>query len=68
MNFLKVAIMLKKQLRDTAQMGRHLKVRESTCFFRNVCLGMGKIKKRLGRRTLSKDQINEHTDDVFSTD
>lgn len=46
MNFLKVAIMLKKQLRDTAQMERHLRVRESTCFFRNLCLGK---KKRLCR-------------------
>lgn len=36
MNFLKVAIMLKKQLRDTAQMERHLRVRDYLIFQKNV--------------------------------
>lgn len=36
MNFLKAAIMLKKQLRDTAQMERHLRVREYLFFQKSV--------------------------------
>lgn len=69
MNFSRVAIMLKKQLRDTAQMERHLRVREITWFFRNVCLKK-KNKKKLCRKTLSKNQIDEHIPfhDVFSAD
>lgn len=60
MNFLKVAITLKKQLRDTAQMERHRRVREHTCFFRNVCLEKKKSKRKLCRKTFSENQIDEH--------
>lgn len=45
MNFLKVAIILKKPLRDTAQMERHPRVREGTWFFRNICLTKKSVEK-----------------------
>lgn len=55
MNFLKVAIMLKKQLRDTAQMERHLRVREYLIFRK---MWLKKIK--LCGKSLSKNQIIKH--------
>lgn len=54
MNFSKVAIMLKKQLRDTVQMERHLRVRGSW-FFRKMW-----FKKKLCGKSLSRNQIIKH--------